>query len=544
MKRHQLDAIRHAMGPVSFGTRVGAQLDRVLAIFAPRLVAQRVQARVALEAFAQGGGYDAGRRDRIDPDWIGTGGSADADMLPALEVARRRSRDLARNNPLAAAAVETLVNHIVGKGITPQSAPSLMARGMNKDSARRFADAAELAWERWARRAELTDRMNFAGLQTLNVRSWIEGGEFLNVRSMVQRWGTPYLTVLEAVETDRLSNPDNLADVDTLRGGVQLDPTTGAPVAYHLARRHPGDLQTRALTTKDNTWRRVDARDKQGRPNVFHGYVQHRPHQTRGFPMLAPSMKYFRHLERYMDAVVVTARIAACFGLIFKQTDPYSGLAGMTTAVDNGQRITEIEPGMVGHIGPNEDVVQVEPRVPGPQFESFMEQMVRAIGAAAGMPYEMLAKNFSKTNYSSARAALLEAWAFIGKAQTWFVDSYCQPVWELVLEEASLRGDLPVEITPEDFGLLTRARWAVPNMGWVDPEKETKAGALAVQSGLSTLADECAQRGRDWEDVQFQRARERDLLKELGLETANVTEPATAPSSTAPSPDDTDEEES
>ena len=41
---------------------------------------------------------------------------------------------------------------------------------------------------------------------------------------------------------------------------------------------------------------------------------------------------------------------------------------------------------------------------------------------------------------------------------------------------------------------------------------------MAIDAGLSTLADECAAQGRDWEDVMAQRKREQDRAKELGIE--------------------------
>ena len=43
-------------------------------------------------------------------------GSADADLLPALPELRNRSRDLARNNPLAGGAINTVVTNVIGTG--------------------------------------------------------------------------------------------------------------------------------------------------------------------------------------------------------------------------------------------------------------------------------------------------------------------------------------------------------------------------------------------------------------------------------------------
>jgi len=53
--------------------------------------------------------------------------------------------------------------------------------------------------------------------------------------------------------------------------------------------------------------------------------------------------------------------------------------------------------------------------------------------------------------------------------------------------------------------------------GWIDPQKEINAAVTRVANGLSTLQDECAEQGKDWEDVLHQRAAEKDLFDDLGL---------------------------
>jgi capsid protein len=53
--------------------------------------------------------------------------------------------------------------------------------------------------------------------------------------------------------------------------------------------------------------------------------------------------------------------------------------------------------------------------------------------------------------------------------------------------------------------------------GWIDPVKETKASKIRLEIGLSTLEDECATQGLDWEEVLEQRAREQAKMRELGL---------------------------
>jgi len=65
-----------------------------------------------------------------------------------------------------------------------------------------------------------------------------------------------------------------------------------------------------------------------------------------------------------------------------------------------------------------------------------MLNVLRNIAAGLNIPYELLAMDFSRTNYSSARAALLEAWRYFQGRRRWLQDYWLTPIYELWLEEA------------------------------------------------------------------------------------------------------------
>jgi len=160
----------------------------------------------------------------------------------------------------------------------------------------------------------------------------------------------------------------------------------------------------------------------------------------------------------------------------------------------------------------------VEPKSPGDGFAPFLEGMARMLGLPGGLPYEMVFKDFSKTNYSSARASLLEARRMFMFWRSWLARRFCQPIWELVLEEAYYRGMFEAPKFPECKHEYCRAMWIGGGWGWVDPVKEIKASKMAIDYGLSTLAKETAAQGDDWEETVEQRKRENDRCRELGVE--------------------------
>src|SRR3990167_4244449 len=89
-------------------------LDRAVRYFDPVRARARIAARMQL---AVAGAYTGGRRDKRSlSQWKPWGGSADADLLPDLPTMRVRSRDLIRNAPLAAGALNTVATNVVGTG--------------------------------------------------------------------------------------------------------------------------------------------------------------------------------------------------------------------------------------------------------------------------------------------------------------------------------------------------------------------------------------------------------------------------------------------
>jgi len=173
---------------------------------------------------------------------------------------------------------------------------------------------------------------------------------------------------------------------------------------------------------------------------------------------------------------------------------------------------------MISHLAAGEDVKFATPTRPGGTFGTFVEVLLREIGAASGLPYELVAKDFSKVNYSSARAAMLEARKFFKAYQSWMAEAFLQPVWEMVMLESWLRNMLPNEdLVGEDGAEWSRAMWVPPPQGYVDPVKEVKAAKDAIDAKLSTHQKEAAAQGEDWEELFEQQAKENEKAESLGL---------------------------
>jgi hypothetical protein len=86
--------------------------------------------------------------------------------------------------------------------------------------------------------------------------------------------------------------------------------------------------------------------------------------------------------------------------------------------------------------------------------------------------------------------------------------------WAWLAEATAIAGYLPRGLPP----LATwRVRWQWDGFESIDPVKDAQARQIELQSGQTTLDDVCAEKGRDWEEVLHQKAREKKLADDLGL---------------------------
>ena len=66
-------------------------------------------------------------------------------------------------------------------------------------------------------------------------------------------------------------------------------------------------------------------------------------------------------------------------------------------------------------------------------------------------------------------------------------------------------------------GIDAGHQWFFDGTEHVDPAKEARAQAIRLASTTTTLAAEYARQGKDWENELRQRAKEKQLMAELGL---------------------------
>ena len=516
-------------------------LDRAIAVVAPGVARQRVADRYALDLLAS---YDV---ERVAGGRRGTMQNWTPRRLDRWREGRERetitdrAADLLANDAYASGAVDTMAVSVVGTGLRPQSQPNVKRLGITREQGEVFAQSAEWAWQRWSARAAYAGWADFSSILFSCFHSLLATGDFV----CLQPWraGGEWGTSLQPIDPRRMRTPADLQQDARLRDGVELD-AQGAPVAYWIAQPDTSGLMG-ALHSKD--FLRVPV-TRGGRQACYHRFLARRPEQVRGVSALAPAVKTLRDHQDWMDFELVAQIVSASFPLVIKTVSPWDAGGAkplhQASTSDPAQKFEEYEPGQVLYLDPNQEATPLVANRPGAQFEQFVERVLRGVSAALLMPYEVLARDFSKTNYSSARAALLEAWRVYALYRHRLVTDFCRPVWGQVLEEAYWRGELELPAGAPDYyearEAWEQARWIAPPRGHIDPVKERQGQQLGMQMHAATLADVCAEDGQDWEDVLMQQAREQELMAELGLSQAAPAQTSASGRDGAEGKDDAD----
>lgn len=524
-------------------------LDKLIEYVAPIAAQERFIARSRL---ALAGQWVAGRTDRrATMNWTPFGGSADNDSASDLRVIRGRTRDMARNTPIALGAINTVVTCVAGTGLVLRSEIDYATLGMSEDDAQKWQNKAEREFRVWAEDANSCDasRTNdFYGLQSLALRSALDSGDVFAALPMLKRRGSAYDTKIQLIEADRVINKDYLPNTNNMVAGVEMD-DAGAPIKYHILRHHPGSIMPLPLQ-----WDIVPAfGTTSGRRNVVHLYNKLRPGQTRGIPYLAPVVEALKQLSDYTNAEITAAVVSAMF-TVFVTTANGNGLdTGDGTNAATAQPGSNLQMGSAAilDLAPGEDVKFANPNRPNTAFDGFVLAVLRQIGVALELPFEILVKHFT-ASYSAARAAMLEAWRFYKGRRAWLSSMFCQPIYEAWLEEAIARGVLDAPgffDDPRIRAAYVGAVWVGDSPGQIDPQKEVDAQKGLLELNLTTYSDACiALTGGNWMSIAQRRSREETTLTRLGLQTVyaplppanlNAPAPATAkPKTDADEPDD------
>jgi lambda family phage portal protein len=465
--------------------------------------------------------------------------SADSDMLPEKEMTEARAIDLVRNNGYAAGAVQGVKDRVVGHRFKLVLNPEYKAFTVDRQVLRDWARMVEGTFHAWAddpscsidaqRKRTFTEMLRDA-----EATRFIQGEAFISREWRFQPFNqTPYGTCFQLIEPERVCQP-NGADVTKIRSGIEFD-SYGAATAYHVRTRHPADYQNGFSGLAE--WQRVTKYNRFGWLQMIHVFDQQRANQSRGFSKFAAIVQRLKMMDRHENVTLELSIIASALAVVIESqfgqqsafealgASPMQSLFEYSTAqaefrkesplLFDGVRIPALLP------GEKLNVSRAEP--PGDQFAAFQESMLRHVARGLNVSYEQVSGDYSKTSYSSARAALAEAWGSVLSARESGPVKIANQMFRLWLDEAIIRGLIPlpdgIDLTQyqANKALLTRCTWIGAGRMPIDELKAAKANELMLATNQTTLASIAADSGQDYEELLQQRAEEKRMAEELGL---------------------------
>lgn len=481
--------------------------------------------------------------------------SPDGAINSAKPMADARGRDTIRNEGQAYGAVALHKDSIVGAQYRLNAIPnwkvlSAYAKGFDSVWADEFQQAVEA---RFTLLGESNDcwldaqRVNtFTGMIRLACGVFLFTGEFVGTGEWLRQPGRPINTAIQMVSSDRLCNPNNMPDTRYLRRGIERD-LQGQALAFNF---RMGDLFDPYQDNFAYTWRRVPTIKPWGRKQVIYIIEQGLPDQSRGISDMVAALKNMRMTKKFSEVTLQNAIINASYAAAIESELPSDAIAAaMGASPENlGSSLLNVYGAYMGALGQYLDAAnniqidgaQIPHLFPGTKLNmqpakttggigtGFEESLQRHTAASLGLSYEEFTRDFSKTNYSSGRAAMGVSQRFMASRKKHVADRLATETFALVLEEEMANGNVPLpagvnrDVFYQDSGMakaaFTSCGWIGSGAGQIDELKETQAAGLRIAMGLSTWETECSRLGRDWRETFTQRSREEKMISTLGLD--------------------------
>lgn len=421
--------------------------------------------------------------------------SADAAQSAQVrKTLRERSRYEVANNSYAAGIVRTIAEDTIGV------APRLQVQTARTDEADVLAARRiENAFKSWANRIDLGGK-----LRTLRTSRLRDGEAFaLLIENPKVREDTGVSLDVQLIECDQVYAPvvPDLRDGEIYNAdGIILD-AVGNPVGYQVSDLHPGS----DLGTGFGTFRRYRA------DQVIHYFRPDRAGQHRGVPELTPALPLFAQLRRYTLAVLGCAEAAASFAGVLYTDAPPGGEARPLRMLEP----VSLERQTLLTMPAGWKMSQLQAEQPTTSYGDFKGQLLDEIGRCLCVPSNVARGNSSSYNYASGRLDFQIYHRAIAVERGVIERVVLDRILSAWFDEAVLLSEI---IPPRLRAKPLPHSWMWSSAPHVDPTKEAQAAQVRLESGLTTLADEYAAIGKDWSDQMRQRAAERRLAVELGLE--------------------------
>lgn len=456
--------------------------------------------------------YAAAKTTRLTGSWNPSNANVNDIIGASSPFLRARVRQLIRDFPYLARAVNIGVDYTVGTGIMFQCTVEDKDGKRDKPTITKIEDAVK--W--WMDEADASGKLHYYEIMRMAKRQDYEAGEFVIVKTYpkIQNQFIPYK--LQVYEPDWLTSQKDrystggidikaAQDATEIRQGIEYYKQTGRVKGFWFADPNYGGKEVY-----------VEAE------NVIHGFDMLRPQQLRGVTPFAAGVLIANDLSSYLDAEIDGAKLAAKWMAFVTTADSAERQMGLSTATAaNGtstQKIEELENGIIEYLRPGETVNLNSPNRPGTTFEPFVRLILTMFSIVTGAPYELISGDYQGLNYSTARIVRNDFAQQLRPISTRHIRQFAQPTVSTAIDMSVLTGKLTLQGYWQNRRRYYASEWQPPGMDAIDPLREAKGQIESISYGLKSPQEVARARGRDYESILKEIKYAKDLAKEYGLE--------------------------
>lgn len=419
------------------------------------------------------------------------------------EAIRDRSRLAYWETPQAAAILNSLVDSVVGTGLSVEVLPiwSIIGdQGMDETELHEYARDIETRFDLFMRSHELdaTGRLTGYELQGYEQLNRYRDGEVICVIRYSGDTKRMSPLSIQFILPEQVVDPRDAAVVAAAKArgnrildGFEVD-SVGKEIAVYIQ-----DPDTREIT-------RVPLYGPSGRRFVLHPVIADTLGAIRGTPLLGSVV---HELQKITDGTVAELEamvINAVFAVWIEPSaehDSSKALAGITRresepttpsgapAYDDEKTATFDKPGLIVQtLKKGEKVNSFDTKRPNVNFPEFVRQILTPIAASKGVPIEVLEKKFGQ-NYSASRATLLLYWNTVNRWREANASQFTGQIYEIWFAEEVRAGRVKApgfESTPLIRAAYLNYNLVGDKMPSINPLDEAKADAERIAQGAKT----------------------------------------------------------
>ena len=442
---------------------------------------RRILATADRRGYYSARGYQTASVLTTHDGYIAPSGSGESLAEYDRSTLQRLSRAFYRNNEIYKGIVDSAVRYTVGSGF------QLKCRADDPQAAARV----EAAWNTWWKDPEVRHCLDGPALLEMICREEIiagDSGSILTNKRLVQ-----------IVEAEQIA-------AKTPTDGIRKD-AYGAPQGFYVCPYGRGGY--------------IDYAKKAYYAAKSFVFVsnQERPSSLRGIPAAQAAFPMLHRIGDVIDSEAISAQLQARMALaVTRELGPMLGQAESTPdpALEgkDGQadtRFAETGYALIAHLQPGEKVEPIQRSAPSSQFVGSVKFFLRILGLPLGLPLEILLLDWTGSNYSQSRGAIIQAGVNFSRRQQRLWRQALDPIFEWWLANAVRSGEVAAADAPAAEG----HSWIAPSFPWLDLGQEADANALMIETGMTTLDQVCHSLNRDRGAVLA--GRKREIAEAIGV---------------------------